>query len=111
MIYTTGSKDDWDHIGRITGDPAWTWDAMARYRDLNQKYVPPNDNHNDVSQKQVLLLILIALHRWINTSRRHTVITGWCPLVFLGTRGRLIQEFLQPPMNQPSRPSFPSNET
>ena len=55
MIYTTGSKDDWDHISRITGDPAWTWDAMAPYRDLNQNYVPPNDNHNDVGQKQIFL--------------------------------------------------------
>ena len=111
MIYTTGSKDDWDHLSRITGDPAWTWDAMAHYRDLNQNYVPPNDNHDDVSQKQTLSLILIALLRWINTSRRHTVITGWCPSVFLGTHGPLIREFLQPPMSRPSRRSFTSNET
>ena len=53
MVYNTGSRDDWDRISRITGDPAWTWDAMAHYRDLNQKYVPPNDGHNDVSQKSV----------------------------------------------------------
>ncbi len=61
MVYTTGSKDDWDHISRITGDPAWAWDAMSHYRDLNQNYVPPNDNHNDVGLKQVLLLILSSL--------------------------------------------------
>ena len=24
--------DDWDHISRIAGDRAWTWDAMAHYR-------------------------------------------------------------------------------
>ena len=52
MTYNTGSRDDWDHISRITEDPTWTWDAMAPYRDLNQRYVPPNDRHNDVSQKQ-----------------------------------------------------------
>ena len=53
MVYNTGSRDDWDHVSRITGDPAWAWDAMAHYRDLNQKYVPPNDGHDDVSQKQL----------------------------------------------------------
>ena len=53
MIYNTGSRDDWDHIGRITGDPSWAWDAMTHYRDMNQKYVPPNDGHDDVSQPYV----------------------------------------------------------
>jgi len=53
MVYNTGSRDDWDYISRITEDPAWTWDAMAPYRDLNQKYVPPNDGHDDVSQKHI----------------------------------------------------------
>jgi len=51
MVYNTGSKDDWDHINRITEDPAWTWDAMAPYRDLNQRYVSPNDHHDDVSSE------------------------------------------------------------
>ena len=54
MVYNTGSRDDWDHVSGITGDPSWAWDAMAHYRDLNQKYVPPNDGHDDVSLKQLL---------------------------------------------------------
>ena len=53
MAYNTGSRNDWDRVSRITGDPAWTWDAMAHYRDLNQRYVPPNDGHDDVSKKQL----------------------------------------------------------
>ena len=53
MVYTTGSRDDWDYTSKVTGDPAWAWDAMAPYRDLNQKYVAPNDGHDDVSRKQV----------------------------------------------------------
>ena len=53
MLYTTGSRDDWDNIGRITEDPAWTWDAMGPNRDRNQKYVPPSDGHDDVSRKQL----------------------------------------------------------
>ena len=62
MTYNTGSKDDWDHISRITEDPTWTWDAMAPYRDLNQRYVPPNDHHNDVSQKQAFSIVYSFLH-------------------------------------------------
>ena len=61
MIYNTGSKDDWDYISRITQDPTWTWEAMAPYRDLNQKYVPPNDGHDDVSQCRALPLLLIFI--------------------------------------------------
>ena len=53
MVYNTGSKDDWDYISKVTCDPDWTWDAMAKYRDLNQKYVPPNDGHDDVSEVRV----------------------------------------------------------
>ena len=62
MIYNTGSRDDWDRVSKITGDPAWTWDAMAHYRDLNQKYVPPNDGHDDVSQEQLCSLLPSSYH-------------------------------------------------
>ena len=94
MIYNTGSLDDWNHISKISEDPAWTWDAMARYRDLSQKYVAPNDGHDDVSQRQVpslLLLILTLRPRRINTSRLHTAVTGWYLSAFLGTHSPLIQ--------------------
>ena len=62
MAYNTGSRDDWDHVSKITGDPAWTWDAMAQYRDLNQKYVPPNDGHDDVIQEQLYSLFPNSYH-------------------------------------------------
>ena len=53
MVYNTGSRDDWDYISRITNDPTWAWDAMAHHRDLSQKYVAPNDGHDDVSKNHV----------------------------------------------------------
>ena len=62
MAYNTGSRDDWDHIHRITGDSAWSWDAMAPYRDMNQKYVAPNDGHDDVSQKHAPPLLNRSYH-------------------------------------------------
>jgi len=54
MVYNTGSKDDWDYLSKITCDAGWKWDAMAKYRDRNQKYVPPNDGHDDVSGVRML---------------------------------------------------------
>ena len=113
MAYHTGSRDDWDYISRITGDPAWTWDAMSPYRDLNQKYVAPNDGHDDVSKSEagIFPAILDTLPRQINTFRRHIVAAGWYPSVFLGTRNLSTQESLQPQLNQPSHPSSPSNGT
>ena len=53
MVYTTGSRDDWDYISRVTEDPSWAWDAMGPYRDRNQGYVAPNDGHDDVSQRRL----------------------------------------------------------
>ena len=112
MVYNTGSKDDWDHVSRITGDPAWTWDAMAPYRDLNQRYVAPNDGHDDVSRTQLSSLsILIVSSRQISTSHRRTVVTGRCVSVFPGSRSPLIQELSRPSMNRVFHSSFPSSGT
>ena len=53
-------SDDWDYISRITRDPSWAWDAMARHRDLNQKYVAPSDGHDDVRQERASPLLLYS---------------------------------------------------
>ena len=113
MVYNTGSRDDWDYISRIAEDPAWAWDAMAHHRDLNQRYVAPNDGHDDVSQDHDLhfSLILIIHSRRINTSHRHTAVTGWYPSVSLGIKNLSIQKLLQPSLNQPFHPIFLSNGT
>ena len=67
MIYNTGSKDDWDYYSKVVEDPEWSWDAMKPYRDLNQRYVKPNDHHDDVSQKQTFSL----LHSYHSFSQTH----------------------------------------
>ena len=62
MAYNTGSRDDWDYVSRIAEDPAWTWDAMAHHRDLNQKYVAPNDGHDDVSRNHSYFALSHSYH-------------------------------------------------
>ena len=113
MVYNTGSKDDWDHISKVTCDPDWTWDAMAKYRDLHQKYVPPNDGHDDVSQVKSAFpsLFLSPFYRRISTSRQRTVAMACYRSVFLATQKLSIRESLQQLANLNLPPSFPSNET
>lgn len=31
MVWTRGSKDDWDRYAEVTGDNGWSWDAMLPY--------------------------------------------------------------------------------
>ena len=31
MVWTRGSKDDWDRYAEVTGDDGWSWDAMLPY--------------------------------------------------------------------------------
>ena len=94
MAYNTGSRDDWDRVSRVTGDPAWTWDAMAHSRDLNQRYVPPNDGHDDVSLEKLPSPLPRSYYRprQISTSRGRTVVPGWYLSVSPGSQSLLIQE-------------------
>ena len=31
MIYTRGTKEDYDRYAKISGDPGWGWDKLQRY--------------------------------------------------------------------------------
>lgn len=31
MVWTRGSKDDWDRFAKVTGDNGWSWDEMLPY--------------------------------------------------------------------------------
>lgn len=31
MVYTRGTREDYDRWARVTGDPGWSWDAMFPY--------------------------------------------------------------------------------
>ena len=112
MVYNTGSKDDWDYLSKVTCDPDLTWDAMAKYRNLNQKYVPPNDGHDDVSGVRAP-----SLHhsypflRQTSTSHQRTVAMGCYRSAFPATQQLSIRKSLQQLVNLNLSPNFPSNET
>ncbi|KAJ7452774.1 aryl-alcohol-oxidase from pleurotus Eryingii [Mycena galericulata] len=50
MVYTRGSKDDWDRFAKITGDDGWSWDSIFPYILKNERFTPPADHHNTTGQ-------------------------------------------------------------
>ncbi|KAG5719382.1 hypothetical protein E4T56_gene13518 [Termitomyces sp. T112] len=55
LIYTRGTKDDFDRYAHVTGDQGWSWNNMQQYFRKNENFTAPVDHH-DVS-KQVDLKI------------------------------------------------------
>jgi choline dehydrogenase-like flavoprotein len=37
MVYNRGSRDDWNALANLTGDPGWSWKAMKPYMFANEK--------------------------------------------------------------------------
>ncbi|ESK84507.1 aryl-alcohol oxidase [Moniliophthora roreri MCA 2997] len=50
MIYTRGSKGDWDRYAQVTGDSGWSWDGIQPYIRKNEHFTPPFDNHNTTGE-------------------------------------------------------------
>ena len=50
MVYTRGSKDDFDSYADLVKNPIWSWKSVEEYWvRKNEKFVAPNDGHNTVS--------------------------------------------------------------
>ncbi|KAJ6587189.1 aryl-alcohol oxidase [Mycena vulgaris] len=50
MVYTRGSKEDFDRFARVTGDEGWSWDNLIPYMRKNERFGPPADHHNTAGQ-------------------------------------------------------------
>ncbi|KAF7319801.1 hypothetical protein MKEN_00762700 [Mycena kentingensis (nom. inval.)] len=50
MLYTRGSRDDWDNYARLSGDEGWSWDRIFPYFLKTEKWTPPVDDHNTTGQ-------------------------------------------------------------
>ncbi|KAJ6602929.1 aryl-alcohol oxidase-like protein [Mycena sp. CBHHK59/15] len=50
MVYTRGSKEDFDRYANLTGDAGWSWDNLIPYMRKNERFSPPADNHNTTGQ-------------------------------------------------------------
>ncbi|KAF5316281.1 hypothetical protein D9619_006817 [Psilocybe cf. subviscida] len=50
LVYTRGSKEDYDRYARLSGDPGWGWDRLLPYFKKNEALGPPADRHNTAGQ-------------------------------------------------------------
>ncbi|KAJ7314286.1 alcohol oxidase [Mycena albidolilacea] len=55
MVYTRGSKDDYDRYAKLTGDKRWSWDGIFPYFLKNEKWVRPADHHDTAGQYNPLV--------------------------------------------------------
>ncbi|KAF8199805.1 aryl-alcohol oxidase precursor [Mycena galopus ATCC 62051] len=44
MVYTRGSKDDYDRYARVSGDEGWSWDSLVPYMRKTERFQPPVPN-------------------------------------------------------------------
>ncbi|KAF9266699.1 pyranose dehydrogenase [Marasmius fiardii PR-910] len=50
MVYTRGTKEDWDRYAHVTGDPGWSWDNVQPYIRKNERFTPPVDGHDTTGE-------------------------------------------------------------
>ncbi|KAJ7693421.1 alcohol oxidase [Mycena rosella] len=46
MVYTRGSKEDFDRFSKVSGDSGWSWDKLVPYMQKNERFVGASDHHN-----------------------------------------------------------------
>ncbi|KAL0568097.1 hypothetical protein V5O48_013897 [Marasmius crinis-equi] len=46
MTWTRGSRDDFNRIADVTGDPGWSWNALLPYILKAENFTAPADHHN-----------------------------------------------------------------
>ncbi|KAF7357759.1 L-sorbose 1-dehydrogenase [Mycena venus] len=50
MVYTRGSKEDYDRWATVTGDSGWSWNKLIPYMRKNEHFIPPSVHHNTTGQ-------------------------------------------------------------
>ncbi|KAI0040461.1 GMC oxidoreductase [Auriscalpium vulgare] len=50
MDWTRGSRDDYDRLANISGDPGWSWNALEPIFKKIERIVPPADGHNTTGE-------------------------------------------------------------
>ncbi|KAJ7217681.1 alcohol oxidase, partial [Mycena pura] len=50
MVYTRGSKEDFDRFARVADDERWSWNNLLPYMRKNEKFTQPADHHDTKGQ-------------------------------------------------------------
>ncbi|KAK7006418.1 GMC oxidoreductase [Favolaschia claudopus] len=44
LVYTRGSKEDYDRWADVTGEPKWSWDELIPYIRKNERFIPTSND-------------------------------------------------------------------
>ncbi|KAJ6540440.1 alcohol oxidase [Mycena capillaripes] len=50
QIYSRGSREEYDRLAAVSGDPGWTWTSLLKYIMKNEQHVPPWNNRSNVGE-------------------------------------------------------------
>ncbi|KAJ6625796.1 GMC oxidoreductase-domain-containing protein [Mycena sp. CBHHK59/15] len=50
LVYSRGSREDFDRYAELSGDSGWSWDSLQPYIRKNERFSPPADHHNTSGQ-------------------------------------------------------------
>ncbi|KAL0072247.1 hypothetical protein AAF712_000007 [Marasmius tenuissimus] len=50
MVYTRGTRDDWNRYANVTGDDGWSWESIQPYIRKNERFAPPADGHDTTGE-------------------------------------------------------------
>ncbi|KAJ7282855.1 alcohol oxidase [Mycena rebaudengoi] len=50
MVYTRGTKDDFNRFASVSGDEGWSWNSLIPYMRKNERFSPPVD-HSNISRQ------------------------------------------------------------
>ncbi|KAI0062569.1 aryl-alcohol oxidase-like protein [Artomyces pyxidatus] len=50
LVFTRGSRDDFDRYANVTGDDGWSWNSMFPFMLKAENFVAPVDHHNTSGQ-------------------------------------------------------------
>lgn len=51
LIYTRGSRDDFDRYAEVSDDPGWSWDSMQHYFYKNENFTSPVEGADVLDRK------------------------------------------------------------
>ncbi|RPD55482.1 alcohol oxidase [Lentinus tigrinus ALCF2SS1-7] len=50
MVWTRGSRDDFNTYASVSGDSGWSWNSIQKYFLKAERFVPPTDGHDVTGQ-------------------------------------------------------------
>ncbi|KAF8896765.1 GMC oxidoreductase-domain-containing protein [Gymnopilus junonius] len=50
LVYSRGSRDDFNRLAAVAGDPGWSWDSILPFMKKAESFTAPVDRHNTTGE-------------------------------------------------------------